>query len=155
MEFPNPAKPKEIDHGDADGGFNFPGSAGFIWQARSIMIAKPHQLGTTCLMEAHCDANGVSNFPGSPASSGRHASVPLPVSDCLAAASASRTRPALSGRRFIRQVHSSVLEAVAAACACLPAVRCGVPLWRSVFIRKVGMHDTVTAALLHLRGSPP
>jgi len=34
MEFPNPAKPKEIDHGDADGGFNFPGSAGFIWQAR-------------------------------------------------------------------------------------------------------------------------
>lgn len=33
MEFPNPPKPKEINHGDADGGFNFPGSAGFIWQA--------------------------------------------------------------------------------------------------------------------------
>lgn len=123
MEFPNPAKPKEIDHGDADGGFNFPGSAGFIWQARSIMIAIHISSGPLASWRHIVMRMASQTSRAPPASSGRHASVPLPVSDCLAAASASRSRSAFSGRRSIRQVHSSVLEAVAAWCACLPTVR--------------------------------
>ena len=39
LRYPNPEKPREIDHGDAEGGFNFGGSLGFIWQAMAVHSA--------------------------------------------------------------------------------------------------------------------
>ncbi len=39
LRFPNPEKPPQIDHGPAEGGFNFGGSLGFIWQAMAVHSA--------------------------------------------------------------------------------------------------------------------
>ena len=39
LRYPNPEKPAEIDHGDSEGGFNFGGSLGFIWQAMAVHSA--------------------------------------------------------------------------------------------------------------------
>ena len=39
LRYPNPEKPAEIDHGEEEGGFNFGGSGGFIWQAMAVHSA--------------------------------------------------------------------------------------------------------------------
>lgn len=33
-EFPQPPMPEEIDHGDEEGGWNFGGSMGFVYEVR-------------------------------------------------------------------------------------------------------------------------
>ena len=39
LRYPNAEKPPQIDHGPAEGGFNFGGSLGFIWQAMAVHSA--------------------------------------------------------------------------------------------------------------------
>ena len=39
MEFPQPPKPDFISHGEADGGFNFGGSMGFLYELMAVHSA--------------------------------------------------------------------------------------------------------------------
>ena len=84
-EFPQPPKPKEISHGEAEGGWNFGGSMGFVYEVIFVILLAKwcNPVHAVVVWSIHSQAT----HPFRPNSDYRHYSTTLESDSCTLLAS--------------------------------------------------------------------